>query len=78
MIIAIINVLNTILALLTFLTVVFITLVFLPVPALIFRGKNSTLVEKVLSVAILLYFITLTVIVNKWFVYSLGAFTNLI
>ena len=78
MIIAIINVLNTILALLTFLTVVFITLVFLPVPALIFRGKNSTWVEKVLSVVILLYFITLTVIVNKWFVYSLGAFTNLI
>ena len=78
MIIAIINVLNTILALLTFLTVVFITLVFLPVPALIFRGKNSTWVEKVLSVAILLYFIAITVIVNKWFVYSLGAFTNLI
>ena len=78
MIIAIINVLNTILALLTFLTVVFITLVFLPVPALIFRGKNSTWVEKVLSVAILLYFITITVIVNKWFVYSLEAFTNLI
>lgn len=78
MIIAIINVLNTILALLTFLTVVFITLVFLPVPTLIFRDKNSTWVEKVLSVAILLYFITITVIVNKWFVYSLGAFTNLI
>lgn len=78
MIIAIINVLNTILALLTFLTVVFITLVFLPVPVLIFRGKNSTWVEKVLSVALLLYFITITVIANKWFVYSLGAFTNLI
>ena len=78
MIIAIINVLNTILALLTFLTVVFIILVFLPVLTLTFRDKNSTWVEKVLSVAILLYFITITVIVNKWFVYSLGAFTNLI
>lgn len=78
MIIAIINVLNTILALITFLAVVFITLVFLPVPTLILRDKNSTWVEKVLVVAILLYFITITVIVNKWFVYSLGAFTNLI
>ena len=78
MIIAIINVLNTILGLLTFLTVVFIILVFLPVLTLTFRDKNSTWVEKVLSVAILLYFIAITVIVNKWFVYSLGAFTNLI
>ena len=78
MIFAIINVLNTILALLTFITVIFITLVFLPVPTLILKDKNSTWVEKVFVIAILLYFITISVIVNMWFIRSLDAFRNLI
>lgn len=78
MIFAIINVLNTILALITFITVIFITLVFLPVPTLILKDKNSTWVEKVFVIAILLYFITISVIVNMWFIRSLDAFRNLI